>query len=336
MSYDRYHAEYQGIEPVLDIAQAAVELSFPLSINVTRAGEDPELANIAERFRGFPGVHLRFYDVQPVGRARLLPLPSLRSEVEGFCSACASPAITDDGRVIACNGPAYFAPPHSPLNVGSLREHSMTELLDRHRADPVLDTIRTFGPARLRDSCAASRSSNPFRSGLATSGSAILCQHVHLGRPRHRRPAREPGGGRPSGRPPGRLARDPIQPPRGDAELAPRERGGRGRRLPAGRPRRRRPLARWRRAPSRSRRSRLEAWAEYLGACASLVRCSRPSTRRSSRARPRGSSSSGCGRSGSAMDSPSLSGARRSADRGRAPGPGCRRRAAQGDGSDAA
>ena len=116
--------------------------------------------------------------MQPVGRARLLPPPTLRSEVEGFCSACASPAITDDGRVIACNGPAYFAAPHSPLNVGSLREHSMAELLDRHRADPVLDTIRTFGPAGLRDELRRIPElvSFPFRARYF--GICDLCHHV--------------------------------------------------------------------------------------------------------------------------------------------------------------
>ena len=178
VSYDRYHAAFQGVEPVLHIAQAAAEVAFPLNINVTRAAADAELAPIIERFRRLPWVHLRLYDVQPVGRARVLPGPSLRSEVEGFCAACAVPAVTDDGRVIACNGPAYFAGPESPLSIGSLHEHTMAELLDRHRADPVLDTIRTFGPAGLRDALRRSPGFESFAFRPRYFGICDLCHHI--------------------------------------------------------------------------------------------------------------------------------------------------------------
>src|SRR5262249_49093963 len=78
VSYDRYHAEFQGPQAALHIAQAAREMNFPLNINVVRVADDPELSQLIAPFSGIANVHLRFYDVQPVGRAQMLPGDSLR------------------------------------------------------------------------------------------------------------------------------------------------------------------------------------------------------------------------------------------------------------------
>ena len=116
--------------------------------------------------------------MQPVGRARTLPAASLRSEVEGFCSACASPAITDDGRLTACNGPAYFVRPDSPLQVGSLRQMSLGTLLEHHWQDPFLETIRTFGPAGLRDELKQTPGFETFPFRERYQGMCDLCHHI--------------------------------------------------------------------------------------------------------------------------------------------------------------
>jgi hypothetical protein len=178
VSFDRYHAEFQGPQAARHIAEAAEELNFPVNINVVRLAADPELPQLVAPFAGITSARLRFYDVQPIGRARTLPGDVLRGEVEGFCGACAVPAITDDGRVTACNGPSYFAGPQSPLSVGSLREMSLPALLDRHQQDPILDTIRTFGPARLRDELQkiAGFETFPFRQRY--TGLCDLCHHL--------------------------------------------------------------------------------------------------------------------------------------------------------------
>ena len=178
VSYDRYHAEFQNLAPVQHIARAAARERVPVSITLTRIADDPQLTDIVEQFRDLPFVQLRFYDVQPVGRARTLPPSSLRSEVEGFCAACAAPSITDDGRVIACNGPAYFADERSPLHVGKLRDHSLAELLDRHASDPILETIRTAGPAGLRDELRRLPGFEGFPFRRRYFGICDLCQHI--------------------------------------------------------------------------------------------------------------------------------------------------------------
>ena len=149
ISYDRYHAEFQGSEPALNIARAAEWFDVPLNINVTRVASDPDLESLVAPFEKLRQLNMRFYDVQVVGRARDLPLAEMRSETSGFCNACNSPAVTDDGRMTACNGPAYFVDSDSPLMIGSLRDTPLHRLLEKHTADPILETIRRAGPERL-------------------------------------------------------------------------------------------------------------------------------------------------------------------------------------------
>src|SRR5688572_5832306 len=122
ISYDRYHAEFQGPEPALNIARAAEWFDVPLNVNITRVKDDPDLAGLVAPFEKRQQLKMRFYDVQVIGRARELPLAEMRGELNGFCNACSAPAITDDGRVTACNGPAYFLGSESPLVIGSIRE----------------------------------------------------------------------------------------------------------------------------------------------------------------------------------------------------------------------
>jgi hypothetical protein len=179
VSVDRYHDEFQGPTPALLIARAAEEVGLHVRISlVVPAGGDGGLAPLVAPFEGLRSTRLRFYGLQAVGRARGLPTDTMGGAVDGFCSACAVPAVTDDGRLTACNGPAYFAPGSSPLIVGSLRTETLGALLERHRRDPVLDTIRTFGPSRLREELRAlpGFESFPFRARYL--GICDLCLHV--------------------------------------------------------------------------------------------------------------------------------------------------------------
>ncbi len=184
VSVDRYHDEFQGPAPALSIARAAEEVGLPVRISLVvpagptgPTGEDG-LAPLVAPFEGLPGTRLRFYGLQAVGRARGLPADTMAGAVDGFCSACAAPAVTDDGRLTACNGPAYFAPASSPLIVGSLRTEPLAALLERHRRDPILDTIRTFGPARLRDELRALPGFERFPFRARYLGICDLCLHI--------------------------------------------------------------------------------------------------------------------------------------------------------------
>lgn len=180
ISYDRYHAEFQGPEPAVNIVRAAAARQLTVHINITRMRGDADLDAITSPFDGFPNVMLRFYDVQPVGFAAIgLRDEDWRGSVDGFCNACESPAITDDGRVTACNGPAYFTPPDNPLQIGSLADTPLPELLRRHENDPLLDTIRTSGPAYLRDLLKTLPEGAAFPWREQYRGMCDLCLHLN-------------------------------------------------------------------------------------------------------------------------------------------------------------
>jgi hypothetical protein len=179
LSYDRYHAKFQGPEPARNIVHAAEELGIPMNVTITRVVNDSDVNDLIKPFEGSRHPRLRFYDVQPVGRARKFSADSLRGETEGACQGAAIPAVTDDGRLTACNGPSYFQPVTSPLNVGSLDTSSLTDLLRRHRDDPILDTIRAFGPARLRQELSRIPGFENFEWKNSYSGICDLCIHIN-------------------------------------------------------------------------------------------------------------------------------------------------------------
>jgi hypothetical protein len=181
VSVDRYHDEFQGPTPALLIAQAAEQEGIPIRISLvvpTGRGAEDGLGALVAPFGGLRSTRLRFYGLQAVGRARGLPVETMGDDVAGFCSACSIPAVTDDGRLTACNGPAYFAPAGSPLIVGSIGTEPLGALLARHREDPILDTIRTLGPARLRDELKALPGFETFPFRPRYLGICDLCLHV--------------------------------------------------------------------------------------------------------------------------------------------------------------
>jgi hypothetical protein len=179
VSYDRFHAEFQGPEPALNIVAASGELAMPITINITRMAGEDGLEQIVAPFRDQPHVVMRFYDVQPVGAAaRTLADQQWRAQVSGFCNACEQATVTDDGRIMACNGPSYFTAPDNPLHVGRLSEHNLGELLRAHREDPVLDTLRTFGPERLRRELADLPGFEAFPFRGAYRGMCDLCLQI--------------------------------------------------------------------------------------------------------------------------------------------------------------
>jgi len=179
LSYDRYHAEFQGPGPAKNILRAAEELKVPMNVNVTRVADDADIASLLAPFEGSKHARTRFYDVQSVGRAKDIPPETMRGKIDGSCNAATIPAVTDDLRVTACNGPAYFQPETSSLAVGSLREHSLETLLKKHRDDPILQTIRLFGPSRLKAELSAIPGFENFPWKKAYSGLCDLCLHIN-------------------------------------------------------------------------------------------------------------------------------------------------------------
>ena len=177
LSYDRFHAEFQGPEPLLNILEVAKRRDWPVRVTITRTADEHDLETLVAPFHGQSHAEVRFYDVQPVGAARNLS-DKMRSELAGFCSACSQATITDDGRMIACNGPSYFESEDSPLSIGKIAAPSQVgQLLDQHGNDPILETIRVEGPLRLKEILEQLPGFENF-SKSSYGGMCELCLHI--------------------------------------------------------------------------------------------------------------------------------------------------------------
>lgn len=178
ISYDRYHAEYAGTEALRNIACHTHEVDFEVQLNIVRGRDEGDVEAILAAIGEESAIRVRFYDLQPVGRAEDLIQLGYRDDVEGACAACDAPALTDDDRITACNGPAYFESSDSPLVVGSLAQEAMVCLLRRHRADPILQTIRSRGPEGLRRDLLETDVGRRFEFRASYRGMCELCRHI--------------------------------------------------------------------------------------------------------------------------------------------------------------
>lgn len=179
VSYDRFHAAFQDGDAIRNIVEACAGQGLPMNLNITRMKDDDELAGLVALAGRHPKIRVRFYDVQPVGRAKHLDASELREETEGACYAARNPVLTDNGRIMACNGPSYFTKPDSPLHVGVLEEGSAARLLEFHRTDLILETIRVFGPSRLRRELERAGPVDGFRFRDRYHGLCDLCAHIN-------------------------------------------------------------------------------------------------------------------------------------------------------------
>lgn len=178
LSYDRYHAEFQGPGPLLNILDEVRKMGWNAHINITRTADEKDLEELVRPFEGHPAAQLRFYDIQPVGMARNLK-DRLRSKNDGFCTSCDQVTFTDNGRVIACNGPAYFEPSHSALVLGRYQgEGDLGDLVQRHAEDPILETIRVLGPTALMEELRAEPGFESFPFKAEYQGMCDVCTHL--------------------------------------------------------------------------------------------------------------------------------------------------------------
>ena len=177
ISYDRFHAKFMGPEPVCNILEVARARQWPVNINVTRTAQDGELGELLAPFTSYKNASFRFYDVQPVGEAEKLG-EELRAQIDGFSSGCEQATVCDNGRMAACNGPAYFEPDESALILGRTDEKSLTELLLLHDEDPILQTIRLEGPIKLKETLESLPGFADFPFKKQYSGMCELCRQI--------------------------------------------------------------------------------------------------------------------------------------------------------------
>jgi len=155
ISTDVYHQECIPLENTANAAQAAKELRIPLNVHVCTEDEDDEnykktvdyLTTIVER--DMINTTITF----PVGRA-LKETDALRPDrtTEAPLSACSSgnsPIIFPNGNVIACIGPVIHLKSTHPLVLGNLNQNALATIFDKAEVNPVLHSIRVWGPKKL-------------------------------------------------------------------------------------------------------------------------------------------------------------------------------------------
>lgn len=154
ISTDVYHQQFIDFERVAHAIRAAEMLHIPVQISVcTDRKKDPGYQEIMRKL-------LRIADkdsidtvmTYSVGRAAAKLPKEHHWVVEppvSACTAAGSPIIFPDGRVIACIGPLINLVSGHQLVLGNLREASLEEILNRAQLNPILHTIRIWGPHRL-------------------------------------------------------------------------------------------------------------------------------------------------------------------------------------------
>jgi hypothetical protein len=94
-----------------------------------------------------------------------------------LCNACSFPAITDDGRLVACNGLRLHGTGRPAAHRDLARRPPQPELIRRQWSGPFLDTIRTIGPARLARELEGLSGAEHFRLRDDYRGMCDLCHH---------------------------------------------------------------------------------------------------------------------------------------------------------------
>jgi MoaA/NifB/PqqE/SkfB family radical SAM enzyme len=155
ISTDVYHQKSIPFDCVKNAVWAARELGRLYNIAVcTENEEDRQYQKIIEDLKTIGEADkIRVSIIFPAGRAQKRGRGfNYRTTLEptvGACSVASSPVIFPDGSVIACIGPLLTLPPVHPMFLGNLTREALPEILDRSELNPVLHTIRAWGPHKL-------------------------------------------------------------------------------------------------------------------------------------------------------------------------------------------
>ncbi len=155
ISADEYHQVSIPFERVENAIFAAKTCGIPYNVHVCTENElDEKYRQIIDSLLKVTGVDTINTAVTfPVGRAlKRLGVSGYETTPEPPCSACvaaSSPIVFPDGRVIACIGAVIDLNSDHPLVLGNLRENTLEEILDRAEINPILHTLRVWGPRKL-------------------------------------------------------------------------------------------------------------------------------------------------------------------------------------------
>ena len=154
-STDVYHQKAIPLDYVKNAIWAARKLGRFYNISVCTDNEqNPQYRRIVADLEAMGEVdNINVTTTFPAGRAEKY---ASRFEYEvtsepaiSACSVASSPVIFPDGKVVACIGPLLTLPPTHPMFLGDLHQMSLAEIFDRAESNPILHTIRVWGPHKL-------------------------------------------------------------------------------------------------------------------------------------------------------------------------------------------
>ncbi len=154
-STDVYHQQAIPFQYVKNAVEAAKALRRVYNISVcTDNTESSAYQQIMEELEAMGEAgNIRVAIALPVGRAQQhahdLHYRTASEPTVGICQVASSPMIFPNGNMIACIGPLLTLPPIYPLFLGNLRQEPLSQILDRAELNPVLHTIRAWGPHKL-------------------------------------------------------------------------------------------------------------------------------------------------------------------------------------------
>lgn len=159
ISADRWHLPFVPLENIRNAALAALDRGIAVGIFMVDDGDDAFRASFDDAMGTelLTRVSLMVDPLRLAGRA--LESETLRNSVamvpfaelpEESCQMPATPAIHEDGRVMACCGDTISDPDRWPaLTHGVLSETPIGEILDRAGRNPLVHALRLLGPRRL-------------------------------------------------------------------------------------------------------------------------------------------------------------------------------------------
>jgi pyruvate-formate lyase-activating enzyme len=155
LSTDVYHQRFIPFEFIQNAIWAARKLGRTYNIAVcTDNEEDPHFQKIIEELNSIGEQdRIRLSITFPVGRAlrraRYFHYHTSSVPTISACSMAGSPVVFPDGKVIGCIGPLITLPPGHPLFLGNLQDKTLVDILDMAELNPILHTIRIWGPQKL-------------------------------------------------------------------------------------------------------------------------------------------------------------------------------------------
>jgi len=155
ISTDVYHQQAIPFEFVRNAMEAARELGRVYTIAVcTDNDQDPAHLKVLQQLAEMgEGENIRVAITLPIGRARqqahALHYGISSEPPVTACPVASSPVIFPNGDVIACIGPLLTLPPMHPLFLGNVGREPLSAILDRAELNPILHTIRVWGPHKL-------------------------------------------------------------------------------------------------------------------------------------------------------------------------------------------